>query len=60
MKQKLFSKEEQKELELLFSERLNLQEEFFEWAKKNNVDSVPMNVIGWLNSKYIFINKGRS
>ena len=36
---------------LLFSDRKRLEDEFIEWAKKNNATEIPMNVIAWFHSK---------
>lgn len=48
-------KSELKPGKLLFTKRLFLQKEFLKWAKNNNVSPEPMSVIGWLNTKYDFI-----
>ena len=40
-----------KDMNLLFKDRSDLQEEFRKWAKKNHVAEVPMSVIGWFAPK---------
>jgi hypothetical protein len=40
-----------------FSERLKLEKEFLKWAKENKANACPMNVIGWLESRYWLVKK---
>lgn len=44
---------------ILFSERLQLEREFYEWAEKNFVSNDPLTVITWLTEVRGFINPDR-
>lgn len=43
--------------QILFSDRLKMQQEFYDWCLKTKADAIPMNVIAWLQMKYDFIKK---
>lgn len=44
---------------ILFTERLQLEREFYEWAEKNFVSNDPLAVITWLTEVRGFINPDR-
>lgn len=43
--------------QILFSDRLRMQQEFYNWCKRTKADIHPMNVIAWLQMKYDFVRK---